>query len=163
MKNFTEKDINRFWSKVKIKKFNQCWEWQGSLNPNSTRGYGNFKVRSRNIKPHRFSYTLANGQILKNMCICHSCDNRACVNPLHLFIGTKADNNKDRHLKGRTSHKSRNVGSKHGLSKLTENQAKEIKQRCKNGETQRLLEREFGLKRGSVWSIANNLSWKHIK
>ena len=105
---------------------------------------------------------ISKGSIPLGYCVCHKCDNRACANPNHLFLGTKGDNNRDRHEKGRTSHKSRNQGSKHGLSKLTEQQVIEIRRRWNNGEKQRHMEKEFGLKRGSLWPVVHSFNYKHI-
>jgi hypothetical protein len=75
-----------------------CWEWQSFRND---QGYGNFKVLGETLA-HRVSYILHRGKIPENICVLHRCDNPSCVNPDHLFLGTWADNNKDRHKKGRT-------------------------------------------------------------
>lgn len=89
----------RFWTKVK--KTDGCWEWQRCLI--GSMGYGSFWDGERKWVAHRYSYTLHNGPIPEGMCVCHTCDNPKCVNPAHLWIGTKADNNRDKIQKGRYS------------------------------------------------------------
>lgn len=90
---------DRFWAKVR--KGEDCWEWQGGRN---SRGYGVFYKdgrRSRQELAHRVSYELAYGPIPSGVFACHSCDNPPCVHPDHLFLGTGLDNSRDSTDKGR--------------------------------------------------------------
>ena len=86
----------RFWDKVE--KSSGCWMWLGSK---GSHGYGQTSNRGGYILAHRMSWELAYGTIPTGMCVLHKCDNRECVNPNHLFIGTKSDNTQDMMRKGR--------------------------------------------------------------
>jgi len=88
----------RFWSKVDVKSKNECWEWVAGKRRD---GYGRFTIGNKEALPHRVSYKIHNGRIPKNMLILHKCDNRACVNPNHLYAGTQQDNMDDMYRKGR--------------------------------------------------------------
>jgi hypothetical protein len=88
--------MERFWNKV-IKQENGCWEWQAALRE----GYGAFKLNGKVIGAHVYSYSLTHGEITRGLVICHSCDNRKCVNPEHLWLGTYSDNMQDASVKGR--------------------------------------------------------------
>jgi len=94
---------NQFWSKVRIGAADECWEWQRYLMPN---GYGHFRYKYKTWLTHRLSWTLENGDIPKELCVLHKCDNRKCVNPSHLFLGTYKDNAIDRENKGRGNYPS---------------------------------------------------------
>jgi len=93
----------RFWPKVRIPFYDDgCWVWIGTKVRN---GYGEVWIGKKRTKAHRFSYSLYHPEFNLDspLCILHSCDVRLCVNPSHLFVGDRNDNNKDKVLKGRQS------------------------------------------------------------
>lgn len=91
----------------------KCWIWTRQLN---TKGYGLFSYGSKKYLAHRVSYLMFHGDIDDGMCICHTCDTPSCVNPKHLWQGTRAENNIDRNKKGREGDRS---GERNGRSILT--------------------------------------------
>jgi hypothetical protein len=88
--------LERFWRKVR--KTDGCWEWTASFRG---LGYGQIKVNQKMLYAHRVSWEMANGPIPDGLCVLHHCDNPPCVNPDHLFLGTQADNMRDKVRKNR--------------------------------------------------------------
>jgi hypothetical protein len=99
-------ELERFMPRVRMAGLTECWQWTGSKN---SVGYGQFsRSRSnRHIGAHRWAYEHAFGVIPDGMVVMHECDNRACVNPTHLRLGTQRDNMLDMIAKGRDGNKQR--------------------------------------------------------
>lgn len=101
--------LDRLWSKVKDVEFpEQCWTWKASTLPF---GYGLIRLGKRRIPAHKLAWQEVHGPVPQGLCVLHQCDNPPCVNPAHLFLGTKADNNRDMKNKGRAN--SHNRGRTH--------------------------------------------------
>lgn len=147
----------RFWARVPVGEAHECWEW---LPPHDARGYGRFALGRGYVLAHRLSYTIANGPIPERLFVCHSCDNPPCVNPAHLFLGTAADNSHDRDAKGRQRTLR---GEASPVSKLTEEQVREIRARYRlGGITLAALGRDYGLSVHPIWAIVNGKTWKAV-
>lgn len=145
----------RFWSKVK--KTKTCWLWRGIEN---SKEYWTMQFDQKSQKPHRISWLLHYGKIPGGLLVCHHCDVRTCVNPKHLFLGTYQDNANDMHKKGRGNNA---VGEKHGRSKLTEKNVKEIRSLYESGKyLQRELAEKYGVRDNYVSRILLREVWKHV-
>lgn len=150
----------RFWEKVDKRGPNDCWEWTASRNPS---GYGQFMLGSKRDGTKRchlasrVAYELTYGSIPNSLDVCHKCDNPACCNPNHLFLGTPKENNRDAASKGRLPR-----GESHHNSKLTENEVREIRHRVANGESQAAVATDFGLSSAGISRIITRKRWKHI-
>lgn len=112
------------------------------------------------VKGNRFSWIIFRGSIPAGISVLHSCDNPACCNPDHLFLGTGLDNMRDRLAKGRynTVPKGQDVNT----SKLSPEQVIEIRSRLDQGEGLRPLGREYGVTHKAIYLIKNRKNWKHI-
>lgn len=143
----------RLWAGIDVRGPDECWPWKRSL----TRfGYSRFQVTSRKgTTAHRMVWTLVNGDP-GDLEVCHSCDNRKCCNPRHLFLGTAKENAADKVKKGRQA---RINGSKNGASKLTSNQVVEI--RSMTGSN-RAAARKFGVSESNVRQIRSGRIWDHV-
>lgn len=127
----------RFWEKVIKGRANECWIWQASID---SCGYGTIRVGRTHDKAHRVSYFLATGQKPGSSHVLHACDTPPCVNPRHLFLGTHADNMRDRLKKGRHPS-SQKTHCKYGHEYTTENTGRSKNQRwCRECKRRRGLE-----------------------
>lgn len=152
--------VERFWEKVDKRGPDECWNWLGAR----AYGYGRLVIGSRKdetrhvIIASRFSYELVYGPIPESMFICHTCDNRSCVNPTHLFLGTHQDNMTDMYNKSRSTK-----GEKNGQAKLTHDEVRQIRQRYASGETQRAISRLYAIGQSTVQAIVSRKIWNHVE
>ena len=148
----------RFWAKVDKRGPDDCWEWEGCR---INGGYGMIRrdsdPKGPRVVAHRLAWELTNGPIPKALLVCHRCDNRPCVNPSHLFLGTQADNIQDSIAKGRFN------GHLHGRRKLSEGEVFEIRRRYTGsfGE-QAKLATEYRVGRSAICSILSGKSWAYL-
>ena len=153
----------RFWALADDSGGNDaCWPWEGTVDRKS--GYGGFQVDSKKKLAHRVAWELTFGIIPEHdsfhgMVVCHSCDNRSCVNPGHLFLGTQSANIKDRDQKNRRAD---THGQNHPSTRLTNADALEIRRLAADGVMQKDLADRFGISRGMVSMIVNRKNWTHI-
>ena len=150
-----------FWARVTPKGVDDCWLWEGDKG----KEYGivylgkikigdPYKYKKLRAYAHRISWELTNGPIPDGLIVCHKCDVPMCVNPNHLFLGTKKDNTQDMIKKRRHNH-----GDKVAWSKVTEQEAKEIiASKEKNG----VLAEKYGINFRTVSQIRNGTTWKHL-
>jgi hypothetical protein len=175
----------RFWKQVQIS--DGCWEWTGSRR--NRFGYGCFNVAGGKVLAHRMAWKIRNGAIPNRLCVLHRCDNPPCVNPDHLFLGTRGDNAHDMEAKERSRHPTglangRHTkpertarGERHGFrlhpeahsrgersanAKLTERAVKSIRQLYKRGASAVAIAHEFDVSRSQVFKIVQRKAWAHV-
>lgn len=164
MELIDDKVIKRFFSKVNIPEENlfDCWEWTAYK---TTKGYGQFTFKNKEHKAHRISYLIWNKKFPTNFA-CHSCDNRLCVNPLHLWDGTNQQNIQDMVNKNRLVNKCFVKGSNHSNSKLTEEDVlairNEYNRKSYKVSNKNELAAKYGVEPCNITRIISRKSWSHI-
>ena len=144
---------NYFWSRAKRKK-NGCWIWP-IKNPNA---YGQITRKGIFYGTHCYSWTLTKGFIPKGMCVLHTCDNRRCINPEHLFLGSKGDNNRDAFSKKRHY-----FGTRHWKVKLTPSDVRVIRKRYARGESQESISRDYGVGQPHISCVVRKKAWRVLE
>lgn len=146
---------DRFWSKVEKGGDGECWAWLGAK---TTQGYGYLGNRRKpNALAHRLSYEMHYGPIPRGMCVCHRCDSPPCVNPAHLFLGTRADNNADCAKKGRQADRR---GERNARAKLDEEAVRLVWRLRGRGMTQQKIADRVGVTQSQVSRILIGKAWK---
>lgn len=142
-----------------------CWLWDGSIRAG---GYGTFSIDGILFGAHRASYMLFVGDLPRReghhgICVCHRCDNRACVNPDHLFLGTQSDNMKDAIAKGRrTAGPPVFRGESSAAAKLTESDVAYIRNARSNGVKLTALAEMFGVSISLISMVHSRKVWAHV-
>lgn len=161
----------RFWLKVN-KNGSQildtvCWEWTGKIKSGKEGGYGIISIADyaserrstrrfnrKDLRAHRVSWELHNGEIFDGLLVCHRCDNRRCVNPIHLFLGTSQDNLSDMAQKLRST-----IGEKNPRHKLTRKQVDELRHLSKSLSRAELAAL-FNIHKMHIGKILRREQWK---
>lgn len=160
--------IDRFIEKVRENPETGCWEWQAS---SFAKGYGCFALNRKPRTAHRLAWELVNGGIpSSDIFVCHHCDNRKCVNPNHLFLGTNADNVADMVQKQRTrsgeNHphwgKSINKGEANGNSVLNPEKVKEIWNLRGQGWSQQKIATHLGIGQMTVCRVLRKETYSDV-
>lgn len=162
--------MERFWGRVNRRGDNDCWEWQRGR---GTCGYGRFWLNGKTRNAHRVAWELTYGDLPDEMCVLHSCDNRSCVNPSHLFLGTQEDNTRDRHQKGRDACGERSGrhtqpwrtarGERQGGAKLSPSDVLAIREARSKGVHLKDLAAQYGVSFGHIGKLCRGYSWNHVK
>ena len=146
----------RFNQRYRVDAISQCWIWTGNRYPS---GYGRISVGTKYWLAHRLSWKIAGKKLHSWRKILHKCDNRACVNPDHLFSGTQGDNITDMVQKGREC-----FGERNGMNKLPTHSVRIIRLLKKYCDfTNEEIAKFFGVSTGCVLNINANFRWKRLK
>ena len=155
MKKIPVKD--RFWTKVDIIEPNKCWLWKAGKDEE---GYGRISVNGKARSAHRTSYELTYGLIELGKLVLHTCDNPSCVNPKHLYLGTDADNTRDKVNKKRHKWMS---GEKNGKSKLTKKLVLELRQKHFSFKISTCeLARQYNFSQSAIYKAIYKKTWKDV-
>lgn len=181
--NPSGRDIEFFWARVEkngpfpdqscgwYNHLGQCWSWSGNV---SVKGRPVMDILGESIYAHRVSWVIHFGVIPKNLFVLHDCDNKLCVNPEHLHLGTIRDNNHECDLRKRrtfasgdrhwTKIKPETVrkGARHHKAKLNDEAVIQIRARLNDGEDRVSLAKEYGVTDGSIWFIQKNKTWRYL-
>lgn len=150
----TEGIKDRFWSKIEIKGPEECWLWKLSTD---TVGYGQVRIEGQIYQAHRLAFYFEH-KIWPEV-VRHRCDNRRCINPVHLEPGTQLDNIQDMKNRGRAS---RRPGSENPAALLNEEQVREIRRAKRKPGLYKELATKFGVSTGAINDVRQGRSWRHI-
>lgn len=150
----------KFWPKVDVRGPDECWEWKACIA--GATGYGLIGkggLGAGSEGAHRISYKLNIGEIPHGKVVMHTCDNRKCVNPAHLRLGTKLENTHDMMRKGRHRFQAPR-GERSSLAVLTEDKVRFIRDNPDISPTK--MAEMMGVKYNTIWQIRSRKTWTHI-
>ena len=150
----SESNKQRFWRHVD--QSGKCWEWKASL---TASGYGKFKIDGKSVQAHRVAYQISTGKSAEGFLVTHTCDNKKCVNPDHLRLGTHSSNAIEAYERGPLALRK---GELHHRAKLSAQQVVEIRNLYKSGIGYKKLAKKYGVDRVSIRSIVKGELWKHV-
>jgi len=148
---------HRFWTKCDVGE-GGCWNWSAARD---RKGYGKVGLQHKTIGAHRVAWIIANGDIPSGLQVCHHCDNPACINPAHLFVGTGRDNSQDMVKKGRARPPCLS-GAMNGRAKLTAEDVARIRARGASGGSYRAIAQEFSVSKSLVAQILRGTIWASL-
>jgi HNH endonuclease len=151
----TTKLIQRLLKNSTLNPLTGCWDWTKSV---TKWGYGHINVNGKIKLAHRISYEAIH-PLPTHLCVLHKCDNPRCINPEHLFLGTNADNVRDKVSKGRQSKIGQSKGENHSLAKLSNNDVLFIRA---SSLPQKELAVQFNTTQSNISLIKNRVKWTHI-
>lgn len=132
----------------------KCWEWEGHVH-NS--GYGRITHKGKTQYAHRFYWERINGPITEGLDVCHTCDNKLCVNPDHLFLGTRKDNMVDAMVKGRLQR-----GADRYNAVLNEEIVREARKRHQAGEKIVDIAKDLSIGKTTLGNAIKRKTWRHV-
>lgn len=149
----------RFDAQVRKSDGDGCWEWTGKL----CQGYGRFHRDGHEFQAHRESYQFAYGKLACKLFVCHSCDNRKCVRPDHLFAGTHTDNMQDMWRKGRgKTNPTPQPGESNPMAELSDRDVRIIRSLGEFGIPQKIIAAAFGLSFQHISDVLAGNRWRHL-
>ena len=155
--DFKARFVARFWEQVdRSAGDDNCWPWTGR----TRKGYGYLALLGREVRATRIVWLLTYGSIGSELNACHRCDNPACVNPNHLFMGTHQENMDDMANKGRRAPAL--IGQKHPMAKLTDVDVREVKRLLAAGLSQHAIAAHFKVTQSTISWIATGKHWGHV-
>lgn len=135
-----------------------CHLWTGHAQEGVGFGYGRFRVNGRRHQAHRYAWERVYGPIPDGLYVCHHCDQPACVNVQHFFLGTNQENQQDASRKGRNAHGERNGGG----VKLNSASVREMRALYAQGVSSAELGRRFGVSQQLASRIVHRGIWRHV-